>query len=245
MLVGQGPRQHAPNRLSSGAWQGCAMIGQRSSTMKSGGRGRLSCFVGGGVPPDPRRWGWADLVSMHPDARRCRHHGSWSPSATFSWSSIRNLRLHPRSSSGGMIATWSRWSTLTNHRHRRAGGRAALGIFFACKERAALRRPDRNQPRWRGADLPMWRASSFYGSVEDFMTPSDSREAARTRRDRREPRAYLDISSVQALGTWRSWKVPPRRRRFESWPLTTPPKPWSTGYASMTSPAPLDTLMEH
>lgn len=86
-----------------GGMAGCAMIGQSVINVKSGGRGRLSTFVAGvfllilivaGGPwvrqiPMPALVSVMIMVSI----------------GTFSWASLKNLRVHPRSSSLVMIAT--------------------------------------------------------------------------------------------------------------------------------------------
>jgi SulP family sulfate permease len=86
-----------------GGMAGCAMIGQSVINVKSGGRGRLSTFTAGAfllvllvvlgswvkLIPMPALVAVMVMVSI----------------GTFSWSSIANLRKHPRSSSLVMIAT--------------------------------------------------------------------------------------------------------------------------------------------
>ena len=86
-----------------GGMAGCAMIGQSMINVKSGGRGRLSCFVAGVVllllvvPFD-------FIVSVIPMAALVAIMIMVSI-GTFSWSSIKDLRTHPRSSSIVMLAT--------------------------------------------------------------------------------------------------------------------------------------------
>ena len=86
-----------------GGMAGCAMIGQSVINVKSGGRGRLSTFVAGVFLlillvvlgpwvkqiPMPALVAVMVMVSI----------------GTFSWASITNLRLHPRSSSIVMLST--------------------------------------------------------------------------------------------------------------------------------------------
>lgn len=99
--VGQGVANIATGFI--GGMAGCAMIGQSVINVKSGGRGRLSALVAGVV-----------LLLLVVFA------GSWVkqiPMAalvavmimvsigTFSWSSIKNLRTHPRTSSIVMLGT--------------------------------------------------------------------------------------------------------------------------------------------
>lgn len=99
--IGQGTANTATGFI--GGMAGCAMIGQSIINVKSGGRGRLSTFTAGLVLlilvvflgdwvariPMPALVAVMIMVSI----------------GTFSWSSIKNMRLHPRSSSIVMIAT--------------------------------------------------------------------------------------------------------------------------------------------
>ena len=99
--VGQG----AANIVAGcfGGMAGCAMIGQTVINVKSGGRGRLSCFCDGvfllilivvlgewvKIIPMAALVAVMIMVSV----------------GTFSWESIKNLRTHPRTSSLVMITT--------------------------------------------------------------------------------------------------------------------------------------------
>ena len=99
--IGQGIANTATGFI--GGMAGCAMIGQSIINVKSGGRGRLSCFAAGvfllfmivvlgdwvGQIPMAALVAIMIMVSI----------------GTFSWSSIKNLKDHPRSSSIVMIAT--------------------------------------------------------------------------------------------------------------------------------------------
>lgn len=86
-----------------GGMAGCAMIGQSVINVKSGGRGRLSALAAGGfllflilVLGDwVRQIPMAALVAVM----------IMVSIGTFSWSSLRNLRTHPKSSSIVMLAT--------------------------------------------------------------------------------------------------------------------------------------------
>src|SRR5690606_8369759 len=86
-----------------GGMAGCAMIGQSVINVKSGGRSRLSTFVAGafllflllvlgdwvGLVPMPALVAIMIMVSI----------------GTFRWSSLTDLRHHPRRSSLVMLAT--------------------------------------------------------------------------------------------------------------------------------------------
>ncbi|MEQ9462335.1 MAG: SulP family inorganic anion transporter [Haliea sp.] len=86
-----------------GGMAGCAMIGQSVINVKSGGRGRLSCFAAGTflllmvvfLGDWLTRIPMAALVAVM----------IMVSIGTFSWDSIRNLRQHPLSSSIVMLAT--------------------------------------------------------------------------------------------------------------------------------------------
>jgi sulfate permease, SulP family len=99
--VGQGIANTATGFI--GGMAGCAMIGQSMINVKSGGRGRLSTFAAGVFLlimivflgewvkqiPMPALVAIMIMVSI----------------GTFSWSSIRNLKDHPKSSSIVMLST--------------------------------------------------------------------------------------------------------------------------------------------
>jgi len=99
--VGQGVANIATGFI--GGMAGCAMIGQSVINVKSGGRGRLSALVAGVVllvlvvfaGPWVKQIPMAALVAVM----------IMVSIGTFSWSSIRDLRTHPKSSSLVMIAT--------------------------------------------------------------------------------------------------------------------------------------------
>ncbi|NJC49170.1 UNVERIFIED_ORG: SulP family sulfate permease [Xanthomonas campestris] len=86
-----------------GGMAGCAMIGQSVINVRSGGRGRLSCLVAGVVlllmvvygAPWVRQIPMAALVAVM----------IMVSIGTFSWSSLRDLRTHPGSSSVVMLGT--------------------------------------------------------------------------------------------------------------------------------------------
>ncbi|WP_424540587.1 SulP family inorganic anion transporter [Sinorhizobium medicae] len=99
--VGQGIANTVTGFL--GGMAGCAMIGQSMINVKSGGRGRLSTFCAG-VFLLFMILVLGDWVSQIPMAALVAIMIMVSI-GTFSWSSIKNLKDHPRSSSIVMIAT--------------------------------------------------------------------------------------------------------------------------------------------
>ncbi len=86
-----------------GGMAGCAMIGQSIINVKSGGRGRLSTFVAGSVLIIMVVF-LDEWVSQIPMAALVAVMIMVSV-GTFSWSSIRDLRTHPASSSIVMVST--------------------------------------------------------------------------------------------------------------------------------------------
>jgi len=127
--IGQGIANTATGFI--GGMAGCAMIGQSMINVRSGGRGRLSCFAAGVFLlflivvlgdwvkqiPMPALVAIMIMVSI----------------GTFSWKSIKDLTEHPRPSSIVMIAT----VIVTVYTHNLAYGVLTgvllSGLFFAWK----------------------------------------------------------------------------------------------------------------
>jgi len=86
-----------------GGMAGCAMIGQSVINIKSGGRGRLSCFTAGVVLLAMVLF-FSDWVSKIPMAALVAVMIMVSI-GTFKWASIRDLKRHPLSTNIVMIAT--------------------------------------------------------------------------------------------------------------------------------------------
>ncbi|WBU61008.1 SulP family inorganic anion transporter [Paracoccus albus] len=194
--VGQGIANTATAFI--GGMAGCAMIGQSIINVKSGGRGRLSTFTAGFVLlilvvflgdwvariPMPALVAIMIMVSV----------------GTFSWSSIKNLKTHPRSSSIVMIATVVTVVYTHNLAIGVLVGVLLSGIFFAAKIAQLFSVSSTISSDGR-ARTYIVEGQLFYGSVEDFMNAFDFKEAL----DRvviDVSRAHIwDISSVQALDT--------------------------------------------
>ncbi len=192
--VGQGLANTATGFI--GGMAGCAMIGQSIINVKSGGRGRLSSFVAG-VFLLILVVGLGDLVSIIPMPALVAIMIMVSI-GTFSWSSIANLRTHPRSSSVVMIATVATVVYTHNLAIGVLVGVLLSGIFFAAKIAQLFRVTSEASPDGRVRTYRV-QGQLFYGSVEDFMAAFDFKEAPeRVIID--VSRAHIwDISSVQAL----------------------------------------------
>jgi len=127
--IGQGVANCAAGFL--GGMAGCAMIGQTVINIKSGGRGRLSCFAAGAFLLF-LIYALGDLVRVIPMAALVAIMIMVSI-GTFSWASIRNLRDHPRRSSIVMIATVIAVVATHNLAIGVLTGVLLSGVFFASK----------------------------------------------------------------------------------------------------------------
>ena len=192
--IGQGLANTATGFI--GGMAGCAMIGQSIINVKSGGRGRLSTFAAGamllflivvlgdivGQIPMPALVAIMIMVAI----------------GTFSWSSIRNLRDHPRSSSIVMLAT----VVVTVYTHNLAlgvlTGVLLSGIFFAGKIAQLFRVTSEISADGRERTYTV-EGQLFFASSEDFMAAFDFKETLeRVTID--VSRAHIwDVSSVAAL----------------------------------------------
>ena len=192
--IGQGIANTATGFI--GGMAGCAMIGQSIINVKSGGRGRLSAFTAGVVLlilvvflgdwvaqiPMPALVAIMLMVSI----------------GTFSWSSIKNLTLHPRSSSIVMVATVVTVVYTHNLAIGVLVGVLLSGIFFAGKI-AQLFKVTSTISKDGRVRTYIVEGQLFYGSVEDFMNAFDFKEALDRVVIDVSAAHIWDISSVQAL----------------------------------------------
>jgi SulP family sulfate permease len=192
--IGQGLANFATGFI--GGMAGCAMIGQSMINVKSGGRGRLSCFIAGALLlflivvlgdfvrqiPMPALVAVMIMVSI----------------GTFSWASLRNLRDHPRSSSVVMLATVGFVVYTHNLAIGVLVGVLLSGIFFAWKISQIFRVTSElaadGQER-----VYVVEGQVFFASVEDFLAAFNFKERLQ-RVVIDVSRAHIwDISSVAAL----------------------------------------------
>jgi SulP family sulfate permease len=192
--VGQGVANFATGFI--GGMAGCAMIGQSMINVKSGGRGRLSTFFAGGmllifcvVLGD-----WVGLIPM-PALVAIMIMVSVG---TFSWSSLKDLRSHPKSSSVVMVATVVMVVWTHNLAIGVLTGVLLSGIFFAWKiaQLFAVRSELSADGRHRTYHVE---GQLFFASSEDFMKAFDFREALEKVTIDVSQAHIWDISSVASL----------------------------------------------
>ncbi|HEV7434682.1 MAG TPA: SulP family inorganic anion transporter [Pseudorhizobium sp.] len=192
--VGQGIANTATGFI--GGMAGCAMIGQSIINVKSGGRGRLSTFcagifllfmilvLGGLVSRIPMAALVAIMIMVS--------------IGTFSWSSIKNLKDHPRSSSIVMIATVIGVVYTHNLAIGVLIGVLLSAIFFAWKIAQIFRitsvlSSDGNHRTYKVE------GQVFFASVADFNNAFDFKEALDKVTIDVSQAHIWDISSVAAL----------------------------------------------
>lgn len=194
--VGQGVVNIATGFI--GGMAGCAMIGQSVINVKSGGRGQLSTlsagvflllmvvFIGDWVARIPMAALVAVMIMVS--------------IGTFSWSSIRNLRAHPPTSSIVMIAT----VLVTVFTHDLAKGVLVgvllSGIFFAHKVGRFLR-IDRSSEEDGLVRVYSVVGQVFFASSEAFIAAFDFREAVQRVRIDVSRAHFWDITAISALDT--------------------------------------------
>ncbi|QDH69731.1 SulP family inorganic anion transporter [Marilutibacter alkalisoli] len=168
-----------------GGMAGCAMIGQSVINVKSGGRGRLSALVAGVVllilvvfaGPWVKQIPMAALVAVM----------IMVSIGTFSWSSITNLRTHPRTSSIVMIGT----VVVTVFTHDLAKGVLTgvllSALFFARKVGHVLHVGSQASGDGRERTYTVT-GQVFFASSESFIAAFDFKEAL--------DRVVIDVSDA-------------------------------------------------
>ena len=224
-----------------GGMAGCAMIGQSMINVKSGGRGRLSCFAAGilllflivalgewvAQIPMPALVAIMIMVSI----------------GTFSWSSIKNLRTHPRSSSLVMLATVAAVVYTHNLAIGVLLGVLLSGVFFAWKIAQIFRVTSRLSPDGTERIYTV-EGQLFFASSEDFTKAFDFREALERVVIDVSRTHIWDISSVAALDMV-VLKFRREGAEVEVVGLNTASETIVDKLALHDKPGGLDTLMEH
>jgi sulfate permease, SulP family len=192
--VGQGIANIFSGML--GGMAGCAMIGQSVINVKSGGRGRLSCLCAGVfllvlivfLDDWVRRIPMAALVAVM----------IMVSIGTFSWESVRNLRVHPKSSSIVMIAT----VVVVVFTHDLARGVLVgvllSGLFFARKVGQVLHVGSENVEHGKARHYTVT-GQVFFASAERFISSFDFKEAVERVRIDVGRAHFWDITAVSAL----------------------------------------------
>ncbi|WMS41608.1 SulP family inorganic anion transporter [Acuticoccus sp. MNP-M23] len=179
-----------------GGMAGCAMIGQSMINVKSGGRGRLSTFCAG-VFLLFMIVILGDIVSQIPMAALVAIMIMVSI-GTFSWSSIKNLRSHPRSSSVVMLSTVAVVVLTHNLAIGVLVGVLLSALFFAWKIAQIFRISSKLSPDGTHRTYTV-EGQVFFASADKFTAAFDFREAIE-RITIDVSRAHIwDISSVAAL----------------------------------------------
>jgi len=192
--AGQGIANIATGFL--GGMAGCAMIGQSVINVKSGGRNRLSTLVAG-VVLLILVVGLGDVVGRIPMAALVAVMIMVSV-GTFSWTSIRNLRTHPTSSSIVMLATVAVVVATHNLAVGVAVGVLLSGVFFAWKISQIFLVESAVSDDGRVRTYRV-HGQVFFASAEAFVDAFDFQEAlARVVIDVRHAH-FWDISAVAAL----------------------------------------------
>ncbi|NCU01150.1 SulP family inorganic anion transporter [Candidatus Macondimonas diazotrophica] len=192
--VGQGVANIASGFI--GGMAGCAMIGQSVINVKSGGRGRLSTFCAGlfllVLVVFLDTW-----VSQIPMAALVAVMIMVSI-GTFNWSSIRNLRSHPKSSSVVMLATVA--VTVATHDLAMGvlTGVLLSGFFFAHKVGQILRITSLAEDEGHARTYTVF-GQVFFASAERFINAFDYKEVIEQVRIDVSRAHFWDITAVSAL----------------------------------------------
>jgi SulP family sulfate permease len=192
--IGQGIANTATGFI--GGMAGCAMIGQSIINVKSGGRGRLSTFCAGLFLLLMIVF-LGDWVRMIPMAALVAIMIMVSI-GTFSWSSILNLRTHPRSSSIVMLATVIVVVATHNLAIGVLVGVLFSGIFFAWKI-SQIFRVTSTLSKDELTRTYLVEGQLFFASSDEFTAAFDFKEALEKIVIDVSHAHIWDISSVQAL----------------------------------------------
>lgn len=192
--IGQGIANTATGFI--GGMAGCAMIGQSIINVKSGGRGRLSTFCAG-IFLLLMIVFLGDWVKMIPMAALVAIMIMVSI-GTFSWSSLLNLRTHPRSSSIVMLATVIVVVATHNLAIGVLVGVLFSGIFFAWKI-SQIFRVSSSLSEDEQTRTYLVEGQLFFASSDEFTASFDFKESVEKVIIDVSNAHIWDISSVQAL----------------------------------------------
>jgi SulP family sulfate permease len=179
-----------------GGMAGCAMIGQSVINVQSGGRGRLSTFSAG-IILLILIVVMGDLVSQIPMAALVAVMIMVSI-GTFSWESIKNLRVHHRTSSIVMIVTVL--VTVLSHNLAYGVGAGVLlsALFFAYKVSGQLDISSSFQVDKKERTYTI-RGQLFFVSASSFGDAFDFREVLEKVTIDVSQAHFWDLSSINAL----------------------------------------------
>jgi SulP family sulfate permease len=192
--VGQGIANIATGFL--GGMAGCAMIGQSVINVKSGGRGRLSTFAAGVflllmvvfIGDWVARIPMAALVAVM----------IMVSIGTFSWTSLRNLREHPKSSSAVMLATVIVVVATHDLAKGVLVGVLLSGFFFAHKVGRILHVSSKAADDGRTRTYVVT-GQVFFASAENFVKAFDYKEVIDNVRIDVSRSHFWDITAISAL----------------------------------------------
>lgn len=179
-----------------GGMAGCAMIGQSVINVKSGGRGRLSTFVAGTfllfliLVLD-------EWVSKIPMAALVAVMIMVSI-GTFSWSSILNLKSHPKSSSIVMLATVAVVVTTHDLAQGVFVGVLLSALFFARKV-SHLLVIEKEETNSSGHVSYRVRGQVFFASASHFASEFDFKDVVSKVTIDLTQAHFWDLSAVAAL----------------------------------------------
>lgn len=179
-----------------GGMAGCAMIGQSVINVKSGGRGRLSTMAAGVLLLLMIVF-VSDWVALIPMAALVAVMIMVSI-GTFNWSSIRNLRDHPKSSSLVMLATVM--TTVFTHDLAKGVlvGVLLSGFFFAHKVGLIMRVRSMAEEDGRIRTYTVV-GQVFFASADQFVASFDFKEVIERVRIDVSRAHFWDITAVSAL----------------------------------------------
>lgn len=179
-----------------GGMAGCAMIGQSVINVQSGGRGRLSTFAAGLILMILIVL-MGDWVCQIPMAALVSVMIMVSI-GTFSWSSIKDLRVHPLTSSIVMIATVL--TTVLSHNLAYGVGIGVLlsALFFAYKVSGQVSIDSALEVSKKERTYTV-RGQLFFVSAGSFADAFDFREVIDSVRIDVSQAHFWDLSAVHAL----------------------------------------------